>query len=117
MQLVVADDLRRWRLTVIFRWVLVIPHLAVAIAWASLVAIVWPVLWVLALVRGQAPAGLHAWMARFVRYYTQVCAYAYLVADPFPGFRGWPGRYPIEVEIAPPVRQRRWSIALRPGSS
>ena len=60
VQLVVADDLRRWRLTVIFRWVLVIPHLAVAIAWASLVAIVWPVLWVLALVRGQVPAGLHA---------------------------------------------------------
>jgi hypothetical protein len=53
-------------------------------------------------------------MARLVRYYTQVYAYAYLVADPFPPFRGWPGSYPIDVAIAAPADQRRWTIALRP---
>ena len=63
--------------------------------------------------RPRRPPGLHAWMSRLVRYSTHVYAYAYLVADPFPGFRGWPGSYPIDVEIAGPVRQPRWSIALR----
>jgi hypothetical protein len=40
-------------------------------------------------------------------------AYAWLVADPFPGFRGWYGTYPVDLDVAPPERQPRWSTALR----
>src|SRR5207248_6912222 len=36
-----------------------------------------------------------------------------LVANPFPGFTGAPGTYPVEVEIAPRERQRRWGVAFR----
>ena len=49
-----------------------------------------------------------------MRYDAHVCAYWFLVADPFPSFRGWFGTYPVDVDIAPPVRQPRWSVALRP---
>jgi len=114
VQLVLTDDLRRFRLTVLFRGVLVLPHLCVLVLWTYLAVVVWLAMWLLTLIRGEAPHGLHAWFARFVRYSTHVCAYWLLVADPFPGFRGWPRTYPVDVDIAAPVRQRRWSVALRP---
>jgi hypothetical protein len=65
------------------------------------------------LIRGRSPAGLHAWTARFLRYWTHVQAYAFLVADPFPGFRGWQGTYPVDLEIEPLRPQARWKTALR----
>jgi hypothetical protein len=57
---------------------------------------------------------LHAWNERFVRYWVHVNAYQFLIADPFPKFRGWRGTYPIDLEIAPPAPQSRWKTALRP---
>ncbi len=108
-----TDDLSRWRLTAALRALLVIPHLIVATLWLYLAVLVTVVTWVLTLFRGQAPAGLHAWASRFLRYYTHVQAYAWLIADPFPGFRGWPGTYPIDLDVAPPVRQGRWSTGFR----
>ena len=35
-----------------------------------------------------------------------------LIADPFPGFGGQPG-YPIDLEVDPPQRQDRWTVAFR----
>jgi len=113
VQLVVHDDLRRWRLTVAFRWLLVLPHLAVATLWLYLAAVVAIVTWLITLVRGSTPRGLHDWTARFVRYYTHVQAYLWLVADPFPGFRGWPGTYPVDLDVEPPRSQARWKTLLR----
>jgi hypothetical protein len=111
--LVVRDDLARWRLTVLFRALLAIPHLIVATLWLYLAFLVTLVTWVLTLVRGRAPEGLHDWASRFLRYYTHVQAYVWLIADPFPGFRGWPGTYPVDLEIAPPERQSRWVTGFR----
>ena len=73
--LVVTDDLRRWRLTVALRGVLVLPHLAVLAAWWTVASLVWIAMWVLTLIRGEAPPGLHGWLARLVRYDAHVCAY------------------------------------------
>jgi hypothetical protein len=42
-----------------------------------------------------------------------VTAYTYLLADPYPKFRGWPGTYPVDLRIDPPAPQRRWTILLR----
>jgi 2-(1,2-epoxy-1,2-dihydrophenyl)acetyl-CoA isomerase len=109
----VNDDLRRWRLTVLFRWLLALPHLVLATAWAYLVVPVAIVNWAITLIRGRPPARLHGWNARFLRYWVHVNAYAYLVADPFPPFRGWYGTYPIDLDIAPPHRQNRWKTAFR----
>ena len=113
VRLVVHDDLRRWRLTVLLRWLLALPHLVLASAWLYLALPVAVVNWVIVLARGTAPAGLHAWMERFLRYWTHVQAYAWLVSDPFPGFRGWQGTYPVDLEIAPRRPQARWKTLLR----
>jgi 2-(1,2-epoxy-1,2-dihydrophenyl)acetyl-CoA isomerase len=114
VRIVITDDLRRWRLTVALRGVLVLPHLAVLAAWWTVSFPVWCAMWVLTLIRGEALPGLHGWLERLVRYDAHVCAYWFLVADPFPSFRGWAGTYPIDVAIDPPAGQPRWSVALRP---
>lgn len=113
IRLVVTDDLRRSRLTVFFRWLLVIPHVVWLWLWG--VAACWGALgaWVIALVTGSVPPALHDFLARFVRYWVHVNAYAGLAADPFPGFLGVPGSYPVDVEIDPAAPQRRLLVAFR----
>jgi 2-(1,2-epoxy-1,2-dihydrophenyl)acetyl-CoA isomerase len=113
IQMHVHDDLRRWRLTVFLRWLLALPHLFVATGWLYLALPVGIVNWAIVVVRGRSPSGLHAWLARFLRYWTHVQAYAWLVADPFPGFRGWAGTYPIDLDVPHPDRQVRWQALFR----
>jgi len=113
ISLVVTDDLRRWRLTVLLRGLLAFPHELVVASWGVVAAVVALAGWVVALVRGRVPDGVHAFLSRYIRYATHVYAYTYLVADPFPGFRGWRGTYPVDVEIAPPLPQSRWKTAFR----
>jgi 2-(1,2-epoxy-1,2-dihydrophenyl)acetyl-CoA isomerase len=113
IQIVVNDDLQRWRLTVATRWLLALPHLLVLTAWMYVAVVVGIVNWAITLVRGTSPQGVHDWLARLVRYQAHVYAYLYLVADPYPSFRGWRGTYPIDLEIAPPAPQARWKTLLR----
>jgi hypothetical protein len=113
VQLVVHDDLRRWRLTVCFRWLLALPHFLIAAAWLYLAVPVAIVNWFITLIRGQTPRGLHEWTSRSLRYWTHVQAYAWLIADPFPGFRGWYGTYPVDLIVDPPLPQARWKTFFR----
>jgi 2-(1,2-epoxy-1,2-dihydrophenyl)acetyl-CoA isomerase len=112
--LVVGGDLRRWRLSAALRALLVIPHLLVLVAWGIVAFFVALVNWVVTLVKGQTPPGLHAWNERFLRYWVHVNAYEFLLAEPFPSFRGWRGTYPVDLVVAPPAPQARWKTALRP---
>jgi 2-(1,2-epoxy-1,2-dihydrophenyl)acetyl-CoA isomerase len=113
IRLTVADDLRRFRLTVALRWLLALPHLLVLAAWTYVLVPVALVDWVIALVKGRPAAGVAAWLTRFLRYQTHVYAYLYLVADPYPGFRGWAGTYPVDLAVDPPGEQPRWKTLLR----
>ena len=113
IRLSVADDLQRWRLTVAVRWLLALPHLLVLGLWTYLLAPVWLINWVIALVRGRPATGLTVWASRFVRFQTHVYAYVYLVADRYPPFRGWAGTYPVDLAIDPPGPQPRWKTFLR----
>jgi 2-(1,2-epoxy-1,2-dihydrophenyl)acetyl-CoA isomerase len=112
VELVVADDRRRWRLTALLRVLLAFPHLVVLSGWQAVAILVAIAAWFVALVRGSVPPGMHAFLTRFVRYQVHVNAYTWLVADPYPSFRGWPG-YPVDLVVAPPAPQARWKIALR----
>ena len=109
---VVTDDLRRSRLTVFFRLLLVIPHLIVVALWAIAALFALLAAWFAALFIGRVPAGLHDFLASYLRYSTRVTAYAYLIADPFPPF-GSGGSYPLDVTIAPPQTQGRLSVFFR----
>ena len=112
VRLVIEDDLRRSRLTVFFRLLLWIPHYI----WLTLfgfVAYCGAFLnWIVTLVRGESPPGVHDFLARYVRYQTHAYAYLFLVGNTFPGFVGEPG-YPIDVQIDPPRRQSRWTVGFR----
>jgi hypothetical protein len=113
IRLVVTDDLRRNRLTVFFRLLIAIPHLVWLYLWGIVVTIAVVVAWFAALFTGRVPDGLHDFLARYVRYQTHVFAYLLLAADPFPGFAGEEGSYPIDVRIAGPTEQNRLTVFFR----
>jgi hypothetical protein len=106
------DDLRRSRLTVLFRLFLAIPHLVWLLLWGIAVNVVVLILWLAILIEGQVPKILHDFVAGYLRYATHVGAYLFLAANAYPGFRGEPG-YPVDVEIDPPARQSRWATLFR----
>ncbi len=108
-----ADSKSRWRLTTLLRVPLAYPHLYLLQAWTALALVLAIVNWFVVLVRGEVPAGLHSWFARYLRYQTHVGAYVLLLADPYPRFRGWEGTYPVDLRISSPARQRRWTVAIR----
>jgi hypothetical protein len=113
VRLVVTDDLRRNRLTVFFRLILAIPHLVWYALWSVVAAFAILANWVATLINGSSPEGLHRFLAAWVRYSTHLTAYLYLVADPFPGFRGRLGTYPVDLEIDGPEAQNRWKTGFR----
>jgi len=113
IQVVVEDDLRRSRLTVFFRLLLAIPHLIWYILWSIGTFFVAVASWFVALISGRLPDGLHNFLSAYVRYSTHLFAYLCLAANPYPGFAGEPGSYPIDVVIAPPERQNRWKTGFR----
>jgi uncharacterized protein DUF4389 len=112
IHLVVDDDLERNRLTVFFRLVLAIPHFVWLTLWSFAVGLAVIVAWVAGIFMGRVPDALHSFMAAYTRYYTQLNAYLWIAADPYPGFTGGPG-YPVDVEIAPAASQSRVTIFFR----
>jgi hypothetical protein len=112
VRLVVRDDLERSRLTVVFRLFLAIP-LLIWVALRGIAAfVVGFVNWLAVLIQGEVPASLHDFVANYIRYATQVSAYVFLAANPYPWFR-CQADYPIDLEIDPPVRQGRWGGFFR----
>ncbi len=113
IRVVVDDDLVRSRLTVLFRLLLLIPHLIWLLLWSigALIAVI--LNWFATLALGRSPDPLHGFLAAYVRYATHVYAYLCLAANPFPGFTGEAGSYPVDVEIDPPAPQSRWKTLFR----
>jgi hypothetical protein len=107
------DDLRRSRLTVFFRLLLALPHLVWLFLWGIVALLVIIANWFATLVGGKPPDALHRFISAYLRYATHVTAYLYLVANPFPGFTGREGSYPVDLAIAPPTRQNRWKTGFR----
>jgi uncharacterized protein DUF4389 len=108
-----AHDLRRSRVLVFFRLPLAIPHVVWLVLWAVAAVLVSILVWFATLFTGRPPAALHAFLSRYVRYSLHVYAFLYLVANPFPGFAGVRGSYPLDVELPGPERQNRWVTGFR----
>jgi hypothetical protein len=107
------EDPRRSRLTVFFRALLSIPHLVWLTLWGIVVYLAVIVNWVAVLIKGSSPRALHGFISSYVRYHTQVYAYLMLLANPFPGFGGAAGSYPLELQVAEPTPQNRWTVLFR----
>jgi hypothetical protein len=114
ISLVVTDDRRRSRLTVFFRLLLVLPHLIWLELWGIVVAVVALLNWLVALVIGRPAKPFQRFIGAFVRYMVHVMAYAFLIANPFPGFTGVQGSYPVDLEVpAEPEKQHRLKTFFR----
>jgi Domain of unknown function (DUF4389) len=115
VRLEVTDDLRRTRLTAFFRLLLAIPHFL----WLALLAIVVVLAeignWFATLIQGRSPDAIHGFLAVYLRYTTHVSAYTFLIADPYPGFAfvNLNEDYPVDLHVAPPQEQNRWTVAFR----
>ena len=108
-----GEDLRRSRLTVFFRLVLAVPHLVWLWLWGVLALLAAIANWFATLVAGTSPEFLHRFLAAYLRYQLHVTAFLYLIGNPFPGFVGAEGSYPIELRIEGRAPQNRWVVLFR----
>jgi Domain of unknown function (DUF4389) len=107
VRLTVADDLRRSRLLVFFRLPIAIPHIVWIVLWSIVALPVSLLNWLYALVVGRPARPFHRFLSALTRYGTHLGAFLFLVGNPFPGFVGKPGSYPIDLELPGPEPQRR----------
>jgi hypothetical protein len=112
VRLVVEDDGRRSRLTVLFRLLLALPHLVWLVLWTIAAFFAAIVNGLVALVRGRSAEPLHRFLSAWVRYAAHVFAFLFVVANPFPGFTGEPG-YPVDIAVEDAERQNRWITLFR----
>jgi hypothetical protein len=114
IQLVVEDDFHRNRLTVFFRLILAIPHYIWFFLWSVAAVIVAILNWFATLATGRPPRAFHRFLCRYVRYTVHLAAYLYLLGNPYPGFMGEAGEYPVDIVLPEePQTQSRWKTLLR----
>src|SRR5262249_62353780 len=97
-----ADAGRRTRLMVFFRLPLTFPHRVWLLLWSILALFAAIASWVWTLATARPPAGLHRFLRTYLRYEAHVYSFFTLAANPFPGFTGAVGSYPVEVSVAEP---------------
>jgi Domain of unknown function (DUF4389) len=108
-----AHDLRRSRVMVIFRLPLAIPHFVWLYLWSIAAVVAIFLNWFVTLVAGRPARPFHRFVSRFVRYQLHVYAFVFLAANPFPGFVGAPGSYPLDLDLPGVERQNRWKTGFR----
>jgi Domain of unknown function (DUF4389) len=113
VRVAVTDDRRRSRLLTLFRLPIAVPHLVWLVLWTVPAAVAALLNWLSALVIGRAPTPFHRFLSRYLRYSTHLSAFFFLVGNPFPGFTGKPGTYPIDVALPPSEPQRRLATLFR----
>jgi hypothetical protein len=98
---------------VLFRVPLAIPHIVWLVLWGIAAVVAAIANWFATLVRGTPPRALQRFLGRYVRYTLHVYAFLTLAANPFPGFAGQEGSYPLDLVLPEPERQNRWITAFR----
>jgi hypothetical protein len=90
----------RSRLTVFFRFIMVIPHLIWSMFYGLAAEIVVFLAWFAIVVTGRYPAGMYDFVAGYLRFSTRLLGYMLLVTDEFPPFDGGEHpEYPVQVVI------------------
>jgi len=113
IRLAVTDDLERSRLTSFFRFILAIPHVIWFLLWSLVAAFASAINWLATLIMGRSPQGLHSFLAAYLRYRTHYYAYVRRLANPYPGFTGAQGSYPVDLRVAGPEPQNRLKTLFR----
>lgn len=98
-----SPPVERNRLTVFFRWIIVIPHFIWAMFYGIGAFFVVAIAWFAILFTGRYPAGMYEFVAGYMRFSTRLNAYSYLICDVYPPFDGGEHpEYPVSVSVAPP---------------
>jgi hypothetical protein len=113
VRLIDHDDLKRSRLTVLVRVLLALPHAIWLTLYTFVALFVGLANWVMTLIKGRSPQGLHRWLVRYLRYYVYVYSYVYILANPYPPFHGDQRSYRVDLQIEGPDEQRRLVTAFR----
>ena len=112
-RLVNEDDYRRSRLTVLLRLPLAFPHIIWLLLWSVLALLASIANWFSVLAIGRSPRPLARFLSAWVRYAAHVTSFLYVAGNPFPGFVGAPGSYPVDVRVDPFAPQSRWITLFR----
>ena len=112
IRLVNDDDLRRSRVTVFFRLLLALPHFIWLGLWGMAALLAAFAGWLVAIFAGRVPDPVHAFLARYLRYFTHVYAYYHLLAEPFPRFGAQRG-YPVDLDVEGAEPQNRLTVLFR----
>jgi Domain of unknown function (DUF4389) len=100
------------RLTVFFRLIMVIPQYIVLYALSIAAEVVLVISWFAALFTGRVPAGLAEFLAGYLRWYSRVAAYIWLLTDAYPPFALADEDYPVRVSVTP-GRLNRLAVLFR----
>ncbi len=112
-RLVNEDDQRRSRLTVLLRLPLAFPHIVWLLLWSVVAFLAAIANWFCALATGRSPRPLARFLSAYVRYSVHVYAFLLLIGNPFPGFVGKAGSYPVDMRLDPFEQQNRWKTGFR----
>ena len=112
VSLSVTDDLRRSRVLVFFRIPVVIPHVIWWLGWTLLALVTGILMWISALIIGRPPRPFHRFISAYLRYTTHLTAFFLLIGNPFPGFVGLRGSYPVELQLPEEPQQQRRLVTL-----
>src|SRR3954469_25190764 len=106
---------RRSRLTTFFRLLLAIPHLFLLMLVSAAAVLVVIVAWFMLLVTGRWSPGMYEFVAGFLRYYTRVHAYVFLLTAPYPPFSmDDDPDYPARLRVGPALPEySRLKVLLR----
>lgn len=102
---------RRW--TVLIRLIMVIPQAIVLFILEIALLFVTIIGWFAALVIGRLPLWIHQFNSGYVRWYTRVVAYVYLMTDEYPPFEFDDLPYPARPIMAPPGTLNRLAVLFR----
>ena len=79
---------RHNRLTAFFRLLLAIPHLIILYVLGIVMSVLVLVAWIVILITGRHPQGIHSTLSQIMRWNTRVNGYMYLLTDEYPPFNG-----------------------------
>jgi uncharacterized protein DUF4389 len=107
------DDRHRSRLTVFFRLPLAFPHIFWLLLWTVAAWLAAIANWFFTLITGRPAGPLARFLSAYIRYSAHVSSFLWVVGNPFPGFVGAPGSYPVDVQIEAKERQNRWITGFK----
>jgi hypothetical protein len=110
---VFAEVAPQRRVTVLFRLILAIPLLVVALFVAIAFVVVTVIAWFAALFMGRLPRWAHDFLSDATRWFTRIDAYVLLLTDRYPPFSFEDVDFPVRPLMPPPGRLNRWAVLFR----